>query len=157
MIRAENLNERYYALSNEPNLSHIKKHYQFEDRKGRLYMLAEKNRQIFQNERLAYREHRHRGRATCDTNHAGYIKFYVGLSDPSVQWFGARDINHDITLFPRHTIPPTTTTTTTTNSSVRPLLVTLKTTFKPSQKKRRGTIHVRGISREQCDELLNKD
>ena len=153
MIRADHLNERYYALSNEPNLSHIKKHYHFDDHKGRLYMVAVKNKQLFKNERLAYRERQPRvvERARCVMDNSGYIKLYVGLANPSVRWFGSQDINQDLLLFPRY--PPQVTNTT----SIRPLLVTLKTTFKPSPTKRRGTIHVRGLTSEQCDALLNKD
>lgn len=153
MIRAEELNLSYYERSNTPNYGEFTGHYHFYDDVGRLYMLADKNKQTFQNgrlltpkERLKRAQVRDQHRIQCQFNELGHIKVYVKLPSHEIPWFNPQHRNEALVLHPAPgIITPEKTYT-----------VHLKSNCKPSQVKRRGTVFVSGLSKEFCNKLLNQ-
>ena len=96
------VNEQYYAQNNHPSFYQFPREYDFYDDKGRVYLIAMKNKQPFQNTRFAMpRNHptiMRQPRREPVKNNYGYTKFFVKLPSSDTQWFTRRDINKPLRL-----------------------------------------------------------
>ena len=139
-IRAEHLNEDYYARRNAPTSHQFVGHYHFVDKVGRQYMIAE---QHYQSERLQFKPHQG-GRKECFVDSAGYLKLYVKLPGTrTVRWFTNREIDKEVALYSVHDH----------------LLVAqpvLKRCEKADRRSATGVIYVKGLDAHECQVLLNK-
>jgi hypothetical protein len=124
------VNETYYAKNNHPNYNQFPRDYDFFDEVGRLYVIARKNKQLFQNAQFVIRQ-QPRGVKPI-TNNYGYVKLFVKLSSPDVEWFSRRDINKPLLLTHRETM--------------RRISVTLKTDEKSNSRRRTGAIWVANLA-----------
>ena len=142
-IRTSVLNEDYYARRNAPTYKQFIGKYHFIDDMGRQYMIAKKNKQVFQNERLQYKPRDTTKKPhQCVTNSNGYVNLYVKLPDNHVKWFGSRDNDRIIKL-----------TSIKDKSTHLPIL---KSTGKADPRSSTGPIYVKGLSVAMCESLLNK-
>lgn len=147
MSRApKGINELYYARDNNPSFYQFKKAYHFVDAEDRQYMIAEKNRQVFQNAR--FKDGGRPRRASDATgirqpviSNYGFAKLYVKLLDPESKWFGHRDIGKPLFL--------------TEKTTGQEYIVILKSTEKHNMSRRTGTIQVKGLLKEDLLRLLN--
>lgn len=153
MARAEELNNDYYERSNTPNYGEFTGRYHFYDSEGRHYMLADKNKQTFQNgrlltpkERLRRAKEKEQKKVHCVYNELGYIKIYVKLPSRQIPWFSGQHRDEQLLLHPAPGVI----------TPERTYTVHLKSNCKPSPAKRRGTIFVKGLSKEFCNTLLNQ-
>lgn len=133
--RADKLNEHYYAENNRPTFSQFND-YHFYDDDGRIYMIADENKDVFQNKRLRYTPTGSR----CVTNNYDEVTLYVKLPR-NIAWFSERDTGHSLQLHAR--------------SGTDTYIITLRTTMKENPKRRTGTITVSGLGRVLCDRILN--
>ena len=142
-MRRSKVNELYYAKDNTPSFYQFKQNYHFIDDQGRQYMIVTKNRQMFQNTRFKNTQPSSRRHDLKEPviNNYDYVKLYVKLGDPSLPWFGHKDINHSLLLFDKH--------------RVSQYLVILKSHEKHNVKRRTGIIYVKGLGREVLLRLLN--
>jgi hypothetical protein len=142
-MRASKVNELYYAKDNTPSFYQFKQNYHFIDDQGRQYMIATKNRQVFQNTRFKNTQPSSRRNDLKEPviNNYDFVKLYVKLGDPSVRWFGYKDINQTLVLSDKHRSTQ--------------YAVILKSHEKHNVKRRTGTIYVKGLSREVLLRLLN--
>ena len=144
-IRAERLDEKYYARRNAPTWHQLAGKSHFIDDSGRQYTLAPKNKETFQNERVQFKP-RHMKRDTIvkkreiTINSAGAIKFFVRLATSQSRWFGARDIDRSLTLHHKD----------------EQYIVRIKSTDKPDPRSATGAVYIKGLSRELCETLLNQ-
>lgn len=99
------INEVYYTQNNHPNFKQFPRDYDFYDDKGRVYLIATKNKQPFQNTRFAMpRNHptvMRQPRREPVKNNYGYTKLFVKLPSSDMQWFTRRDINKPLQLIRR--------------------------------------------------------
>lgn len=143
MLRRKKVNELYYARDNNPSFYQFKQNYHFTDSSDRQYMIAVKNRQVFQNAKFQNNSRRaatQELREPVMTN-SGFVKLYVKLTDPTSKWFGHSDMNHSFFLYGK--------------KRDGPYLVVLKIQEKHNVKRRTGAIYVKGLSREVLLTLLN--
>jgi len=142
MIRAKQVNELYYARDNNPSFYQFKENYHFIDAEGRQYMIAVKNRQVFQN--AAFKEKgrpKDKGPKEPVRNNSGLTLLYVKLTDPTTKWFGHGDMGKPLLL--REKISGAT------------HVVTLKSQEKHNVKRRTGNIYVKGLLKQDLMRLLN--
>ena len=152
VVRSNRINEAYYAMDNCPSYRQFKG-YHFYDEKGRLYTIADKNNEVFQNERLRY-DKRQEGnerrlyqtsplkRKECVVDSSGFIKLFVRLSNSSLAWFNTASI--DKTLYVKE------------RRSHENISFKLRSTFKFNPKRLTGIIHVSNLNRSYCNRLLNE-
>lgn len=134
------LNEVYYAKNNSPTFNQFKGRYHFYDAEDRQYMIAVKDRQLFANTRFKNSRTPSHGKGESFFNNYGYAKLFVKLTEPTMQWFGHRDIGKELVLYER--------------ISQRSFIVTLKSHEKSNVKRRTGTIWVKGLDKVTLDQLL---
>lgn len=96
-MRARTINEKYYALNNQPSFPQLKKDFHLSDEEGRQYWIAQENGDTFQNKNL---------RTTPDTgipkiSSNGDVTLYVKLAKKSCKWFGENDIGRELVLVGR--------------------------------------------------------
>lgn len=91
------VNEAYYARNNHPNFYQFPSKYDFFDEEGRIYVIARKNKQIFQNARFDT-PNTQKTKNNPVANNYGYIKLFVKLPSPDVDWFTRNNINKSISL-----------------------------------------------------------
>lgn len=144
-IRAEHLNEDYYARRNAPTSHQFCGHYHFVDKVGRQYMIAEANSQVFQNERLQFKPHNSERRVKGTVvDAAGYTKLYVKLPNTkTVRWFTNRAIDKEIELYSVYED----------RLAAQPIL---KRCEKADWRSATGSIYVKGLDPHLCHHLLNK-
>lgn len=149
-IRADKVNEDYYARRNAPTWHQFVGKYHFVDDAGRQYMIAEKNDQVFQNERLKFKFRVTKPLNTrqkpkeCVTNLHGHVKLFVKLPNTrTIHWFKHSDINKSLTLYDVH------------NNSVI-YSVTLMSTDKADRRSATGSIYVKGLTPRECQSFINK-
>ena len=137
------INERYYARNNTPSFYQFKDTYQFNDDQGRLYKIATKNRQVFENTKFKNK----RARSAVQGMHSepfinsyGFTKLYVKLGNPLTPWFGHKDIGKTLVLQARDG----------TNYAV-----VLKSHEKTTEKRRTGSIMVKGLDKVTLNRLLS--
>lgn len=147
MIRADHLNETYYARRNAPTFHQFKGHYHFIDSLGRQYMIATRNDQVFQNTRVQFKPQQteRKKRNKCVVDSLGHIKLFVRLPNKVTKWFGAREIDGLFNLTPVNTTEDGIVYT-----------MRLKSTDKPDHRSATGAIFVGGLSRTLCEQLLNQ-
>lgn len=133
------MNELYYARDNNPSFYQFKETYHFIDAEERQYMIAVKNRQVFQNHRFKAQREKC-GIQQPVINNYGFVKLYVKLADPQSKWFSHKDIGKPLVLYDR---------------ADKSELVILKSQEKYGVKRRTGTIYVKGLSRESLLSLIN--
>lgn len=138
MSRTGKLNEAYYARNNTPSFYQFKKKYHFIDDQDRQYMIATKNRQVFQNTRFKTTKS---SKEEPVINNYGFVKLYVKLADPSSRWFGYSDIGRSLHLYGKQ--------------HGGSYIVILKAQEKPDRTRRTGIIYVKGLGRETLFTLLN--
>ena len=135
--RTDKINHEYYARNNEPSFSQFGKDYHFYDDEERQYMIANENKDVFQNKRLRYTPDSKR----CISNNYNEITLYVKLPS-GTKWFSENDTGRSHTIYTRIG-----------NESFP---IVLKGTMKGQEKRRTGTITVSGLGRSVCDRLLNQ-
>jgi hypothetical protein len=139
------VNELYYAKDNVPVYRQFKNSYHFYDDVGRHYLIAVKNRQMFENVRFKQKT---RSPTTATqpqepvVNNYDYTKLFVKMGDPSVRWFSYGDIGRQLVLHER--------------TSRRSFIVTLMAQEKNGVKRRTGSVWVRGLDKFTLVELLNQ-
>ena len=137
--RAESINERYYAMDNQPSFNQLDRHHShFVDAEGRQYTVAVENRSVFQNKRLQLAESSEARR--CKVNRYGDVELYVKLARHT-EWFGAQSLGRPLLLQER--------------ISGTEHAVTLASAFKGLPQRRTGTITVQGLDEELCTRLVN--
>lgn len=145
MIRAKKVNELYYARDNNPSFYQFKKNYHFIDSEERQYMIAVKNKQVFQNTRFKNKNTQASmvGKVLepVITNY-GFTKLYVKLANPTSTWFTQRDINKVLILY---------------DKSQNAYQVVLKSHEKHNVSRRTGTIYVKGLNKVDLLTLLNAE
>ena len=133
--RTDKINEKYYMMNNQPSFSQFGEDYHFYDDEERQYMIANENRDVFQNKRLRYTPDSKR----CISNNYNEITLYVKLPR-GVKWFSRNDTRLTIhTRIGGETFP-----------------IVIKSTMNGQEKRRTGTIIVSGLGRSICDRLLNQ-
>jgi len=156
MLKCQKINEKYYALDNNPSFFQFGKNYHFYDKQGRIYQIASKNKNIFQNTQFKPKNMQKKNDDThkkeCLHNSYNYVTLFVKLKNPTVQWFTHKDINKTIILHRKikdrnykkeYEMEG--------NASIK-----LKAFFKNNQKRRTGTIQVTGLDIGECNILLNQ-
>lgn len=139
------VNEAYYATANTPSFPQFKDKYEFYDDQGRLYKIAVKNRQVFENTR--FKNTRIRSTSTRTDarepfiNNYGWSKLFVKLGNTNIPWFGHRDMNRRLQLHAR--------------DGSETFIVELKREEKIQAKRRVGIIYVKGLDKRTLHELLN--
>ena len=134
-MRAERFNEEYYARNNEPSFYQLKKDFDFYDSKGRFYWIVQQNEDTFQNKKL--RQNPDKGR--CVVNSYGEVSLYVKL-EKGAEWFSDQDGWRDFLIVSRLTREQ--------------YYVRVASEWKGLEKRRTGTIEVKGLNRELCDSLI---
>ena len=134
-MRAERLNEAYYERNNEPSFGQLKKDFDFYDEKGRFYWIAQENEDSFQNKRLR----QYPDKKSCVVNSYGEVSLYVKLGR-GAEWFSDEDGWRSFTIVSQYTRQ---------NFDVR-----LASEWKGLEKRRTGTIEVKGLGQELCDSLI---
>jgi hypothetical protein len=156
--RSEVLNEKYYEQSNVPTFNQFKGKYHFHDSLNRQYMIAVKNNETFQNENTQFKPRNMKKKKDktknrpyqCIKNSLGHIKFFVKLPSSNIKWFGTNDINKSILLTPikkRGAL---------TDNIDKTFTIILKSTDKSLVKKATGSIYVKGIDMNVCNEIINQ-
>ena len=135
--RAEKINERYYARYNEPSFYQFGNDYHFTDSAGRLYQIANRNSDSFQNRLL---------REAPDTDECvddgfGNILLYVKLKRRDSVWFDENMLERPLTIVSRRA-PRT------------EYQIRVQSTVKPDARRRTGVISVSGLSRTLCQQML---
>jgi len=138
------INEKYYAEDNNPNFNQFGKNYHFIDEKGRLYKIATRNNQIFENEKFKqYNKEEDNRILKCYKSNDNYIKLFVKLPEKDINWFFDKDLNKEIIL-----------------RSIKDdnelYIIKIKQAFKKNIKRRTGTVFIQGINESLCNEILNK-
>lgn len=139
------VNELYYAKDNVPVYRQYKNTYHFYDDAGRYYLIAVKNRQVFENVRFKNKARRSAtatAAAEPVTNNYDYAKLFVKMGESTVNWFTHRDIGRQLVLHER--------------VSRRSFVVTLKAQEKNSAKRRTGSVWVRGLDKHTLSTLINQ-
>lgn len=139
-MRRGNVNEAYYAKNNDINFRDFGRNYHFVDDQQRQYRIAVQSDQIFAARRLRIDDAQPPYRCVVDL--WGYVRLYVKLPRPGIEWFSADDVDRPLDLYPRG-YPGTTIT------------VAVRQLEKPSAKRRTGIVYVSGLSADVCDALLN--
>jgi hypothetical protein len=135
--RTDKLNERYYAENNQPSFPQFGKDYHFYDTNGREYIIADQNRDTFQNKRLRYGpQGKH-----CISNIYDEVTLYVKLPR-GLPWFAPSETGHQLTLLSR--------------TGSESFTVKISSSMKANPKRRTGNIIVAGLGRSLCDRLLNQ-
>jgi len=145
-IRAEALNEDYYARNNTPTFNQLSGGtHHFTDQQGREYTLATKNNQVFQNKRVQYnkpvsrkQQQQQQHEIVTSRGSTKYVKLYVRLSRHT-KWFGAKDARKALTL---------------TSPRYGDFVVHLKATDKPDPRRATGAIYVKGLDLGLCRRIL---
>lgn len=148
-MRADNINEDYYARRNAPTWHQFVGKYHFIDAVGREYMIAVKNNQVFQNERMQvkgvtkpYDKARVKPKE-CVTDLHGHVKLFVKLPNTrTIHWFKHNDVNNKMLLYDAH-------------DDTVVYSVTLMSTDKADRKSATGSIYVKGLSPALCQSFLN--
>jgi len=143
MIRASKVNELYYARDNQPSFYQFKQNYHFIDDQDRQYMIAVKNRQVFQNTAFKpARSTRDEGkRKEPVVNNMGIAQLYVKLADPNTKWFAHKDIGKPLILKEK-------------NTGIQHIVI-LQRHEKHNVTRRTGNIYVKGLLKEDLIRLLN--
>lgn len=134
-MRAENLNEEYYARNNHPSFHQLGKDYDFYDDKGRFYWIMQQNEDTFQNKNL--RETPDKGR--CVVNSYQEVSLFVKLEKGAL-WFGEEDSWNDFMI--------------TSRLNKQDYAVRLESRWQGVGERRAGRIEVKGLGQELCDSLL---
>lgn len=138
------INERYYALDNQPNYNQLKGKAHFRDDEGREYTIAVENKQIFQNERLIYhKDGENDVEKNCIINNYGDVTLYVRLTKGSTSWFDGKSIKKPIVLYRI-------------DNDNYSYYVILRSAFKYNQSRLTGTVTIGELDPNLCRELLNK-
>ena len=142
----KDVNEEYYYKDNNPNFFQFGKNYHFFDDKDRVYIIATKNKDIFNNPKFKVHNLKNKMKDKeikhCLVNNYGYVTLFVKLLNPNAKWFSNREIGKFITLINHKT-----------KESIQ---VKLKFIAKSNIKRRTGTIQVSGVDTSFWDEILNK-
>lgn len=133
--RSEARSEEYYAKNNEPSFGQLKKDYDFFDEKGRFYWITQENNDTFQNKR--WRQTPDSGRTVV--NGYGEVTLYVKLQR-GASWFTEDDYYRTFTIEGQY--------------SKEFYDIRVSSQWKGLEKRRTGTIEVKGLSRELCDSLI---
>ncbi len=142
-IRADHVNEDYYARRNAPTSNQFVGSYHFVDDTGRQYMIAEKNKQVFQNKRLQFKPHTKTKKKECVVNTHGYVKLYVKLPNTrTIHWFKSKETNKPLYLHAVNVTEPI-------------YQVILKSSDKPDHRSATGSIFVSSLSPILCNAILN--
>ena len=142
-IRANHVNEAYYAKRTAPPTNQFVGRYQLLDEMGRQYIIVERNGEVYPNARLQFKPLDAKRPRNCVTNTYGYIKMYVKLPNTqSSRWFTHREIDRQLVL--RLVDDPSITYT-----------VTLKSTDKPDPRSATGAIFVKEDTPGLFRALLN--
>lgn len=143
-IRADHVNEAYYAKRTAPPSNQFVGRVQLLDEKGRQYIIVEKNTHVYPNERLQFKPLDGKRPRECITNTHGYVKLYVRLPDThTIRWFTHREMNKPLVL--HMAADPSITYT-----------VTLKSTDKPDPRSATGAIFVKEATYGAFRTLLNE-
>ena len=141
MIRAEKVNELYYARDNQPSFYQLKKDYHFIDTENRQYWIGVKNRQVLQNDAFKPPPGRVPKVKEPAINIYGVTQLYVKLTDPETKWFAHKDIGKPLILRER--------------GSQREHVVTLRSQEKHNPRRRTGNVYVKGLVKQDLIRLLN--
>jgi len=137
------VNELYYAKDNVPVYRQFKNVYHFYDDVGRYYLIAVKNRQVFENARFKNKTRTPPNQPNEPVvNNYDYTKLFVKMGDPSVRWFTHNDIGRQLVLHER--------------AGRRSFVVTLKAQEKNGAKRRTGSVWVSGLDKLALLQLLNQ-
>lgn len=156
-IRADRLNEQYYALTNAPTYNQFKPH--FIDNKGRLYMIAEYNKEPFQNERVQFKKKRSNRSKQCITDTFGFIKLYVKIPiklkkhhmNEDTCWFSYNEIDSkDKVKLRRYDNERED------GSNSNFINITIKNTEKPLRTRSTGSVFIKGLDISYCNQILNQ-
>lgn len=133
--RSDTVNEEYYAKNNQPSFRQLGKDYDFFDDSGRFYWIDQHNEDIFQNKTL---------RQTPDSGVA-VVNSYQETSltvklKTGAEWFSERDSWNDFLVTSRLT--------------GRKFAIRIASVWRDKEKRRTGTIEVKGLNQEICDSLL---
>lgn len=140
------VNELYYAKDNVPSFYQFKNKYHFYDDRDRQYMIATKNRQVFQNTRFKNTRPRSSSAPTVFepyVNNYGLAKLYVKLADRLSPWFERKDVNKTLTLYDK-------------SGRYGPFHVILESHHKSNEKRRTGSVMVGGLDKHTLVELLRQ-
>jgi len=158
MIRSDHMNERYYALTNAPTFRQFIGKYHFVDKLGRQYMIATKNDQIFQNERVQFKNKSSRlkedKKVECVKDSFNFIKFFVKLPDSNVKWFGSNDIDKSFELYYVQRTSGDKSKSKESYDREKPFIIQIKYTEKPLYNRSTGIVFIKGLSIETCNTLL---
>lgn len=147
MIRADRVNELYYAKRSAPTSSQFIGQYHFTDEHGRQYMIARHGQAL---NRLRFKQGKtdRERRPSCVINTHDYILLYVRL--PSTRnttpprWFTNKEISHSIIL--------------TDVLTLNEYRVTLMSSDRPDHKSATGSIFIDQdqLTPSLCDTILNR-
>lgn len=142
MLRGEYFNEDYYARRNHPTSNQFIGRYHFVDQQGRQYMIATDTKKA---ERPLFKPRTTtKKKKECVLNTNRYVKLFVKLPNTrTFNWFKSRDTNREIVLYDKDDR----------NIMYR---ITLKSSDKADPHSATGSIFVTGLSRIQCNDLLNR-
>ncbi len=149
------LNESYYARHNTPTFNQFVGRYHFVDDEGRQYMLATKSNEVSQN--LNFQMKKKKGAPSkpkkCVMNSLGYIKLFVKLPRGQAErkWFKDSDIKKKFILKYKRdkgVLTP--------NIDRMLYEVKLISTEKTTASRATGSIYVKGLDCDTCNNLLNK-
>lgn len=133
-MRTDSINERYYAINNQPSFPQLKKDYHFYDNEGRFYWIVEENDDTFQNKNL--RQSPDKGR--CVSPSYGTILLNVKLKRGAI-WFDENQLDRE--------------------RSIQTLdgercIIKIVSIENGRGKRRTGTIEVKGLDKEFCNYLI---
>lgn len=145
MIRADRVNELYYAKRSAPTSSQFIGHYHFTDQQGRQYMIARHGQSL---DRLRYKITESHTPPSCVVNTHGYVLLYVRLpstrSIPPPRWFSHQEVGQSIIL--------------TDVLTLNEYRVTLMSTDRPDHNSATGSIYIDQdqLTPSLCNTILNR-
>lgn len=146
LLKRNSINEKYYAQDSNPSFNQFGKNYHFIDEEGRLYQIATRNNNIFDNEKFNMNKKNSLNKPLkCYKSNDNYIKFFVKLPNKYINWFFDKDLNKAMILNQKSLI----------EHDNKRFIVKIKSAFKKNEKRRTGTVFIHGLPEFICNEILN--